>query len=114
MITRTHPEKTSAEARSLVICGIELSRKGRYAAAETLYQRALALAEGTLGTLHPVTAEVLECHAELLAKTDRQPEATALKHRAEAVWKAFAPHCCRSYQDAQPYSLCRPEQEGSD
>lgn len=75
-------------ARSYVIWGNELSRKGRYAAAETLYQRALLLAEKTLGRLHPVTAEVLECYADLLAKTDRQVESTAMRGRANAVWEA--------------------------
>ena len=114
MVPGTAQEKTSAAARSFVIYGNEFSRKGRYAAAETLYQRALILAEKTLEPLHPVTAEVLECYADLLAKTDRQAEATAMKHRAEAVWKAFASRFCRSYKDAQPYSLSTPEQEGSD
>ena len=114
MVRGTAHEKTSAAARSFVICGNELSRNGRYAAAETLYQHALALVERTLGKRHPVTAEVLECYAELLAKTDRQAEATAMKHRAEAVWKAYAPRFCRSHKDAQPSSLCLPEGEGSD
>jgi hypothetical protein len=114
MVTGTAREKSSAAARSFVIWGNEFSRKGRYAAAETLYQRALRLAEKTLGRFHPITAEVLECYAELLAKTNRQAESAALKKRAKAVWEAFAPRLCRSYKDAQPSSLCRPEQEGAD
>lgn len=114
MVTGTAQEKTSAAARSFVIWGNEFSRKGRYAAAETLYQRALMLAEKTLGRLHPVTAEVLECYADLLAKMDRQAESTAMKRRAKAVWEAFAPRLSRSYKDAHLYSLCRPEQEGAD
>lgn len=114
MITRTAHEKTSAAARSFVIWANEFSRKGRFADAETLYQRALMLAEKTLGRFHPVTAEVLECYADLLAKTDRQAESTAMKRRAKAVWEVFAPRLCRSYKDAQPHPLCRPEQEGAD
>lgn len=102
MVRGTAQEKTSAAALSYVICGNELSRKGRYAAAELLYQRALVLVERTFGTLHPITAEVLECYADLLAKTDRQAEATAMKHRAEAVWKAYFPRFCRSFKDVQP------------
>lgn len=114
MVTGTAQENISAAARSFVIWGNEFSRKGSYAAAETLYQRALMLAEKTLGRLHPVTAEVLECYADLLAKTDRQSESTAMKRRAKAVWEACAPRLCRSYKDVQPHCLCRPEPEGAD
>lgn len=114
MVTGPTQEKTSAAARSFMIWGNEFSRKGRYAAAETLYQRALMLAEKTLGRCHPVTAEVLECYADLLSKTDRQAESEAMKRRAKRVWEAFAPRLCRAHKDAHPYSLCRPEQEGAD
>jgi hypothetical protein len=51
-------EKTALIARSFVIWREELSKKGRYAAAEKLYQRALGLVEGTLGQQHLLTAEV--------------------------------------------------------
>lgn len=114
MITGTAKEKTSAAVRSFVIWANEFSRKGRYSAAETLYQRALMLADKRLGRFHPVTAEVLECYADLLAKTDRHAESIAMKRRAKAVWEVCVPRLCRSYKDAQPYSLCRPEQEGAD
>jgi hypothetical protein len=114
MITGTAPEKASAAARSFVIWANEFSRKGRHAVAETLYQRALMLAEKTLGRFHPVTAEVLECYADLLAKTHRQDESAAMKRRAKAVWEAFTPRLGRSYKDAEPFSLRRPEQEGAD
>src|SRR5438093_1561575 len=76
-------EKTAVTARSFVIWGEELSKKGRYAAAEKLYQRALGLVERTLGQQHPLTAEVLECYAELLAKTNRRVEGIAMKTRSE-------------------------------
>jgi hypothetical protein len=107
-------EETSVAARSFVIRANGLSRKGCHAAAEALYQRALALVERTLGTLHPVTAEVLECYADLLAKTNRQMEATAMKHRAEMVWRAYAPRFCRAYSDVQLCCLDGPEKEGAD
>ena len=116
MVIETSREEISAAARSLVIWGNELSMIGRYAAAEKLYQRALALVERNLGKLHPVAAEVLECYAELLAKTDRQGEAIGMKDRAEAVWEAYIPRFCRAYK-TQPYSyspLCWQEREGSD
>lgn len=114
MMIPTDYGKSSAAARSYVISGNTLSRKGRYAAAENLYQRALILAEGTVGTLHPVMAEVLECYADLLARTDRQAEATAMKLRAEAIWRTCFPRFCRSYKDVEPYFLCQQEQEASD
>jgi len=61
-------------ARSFVIWGEELSKKGRYAAAEKLYQRARGLVERTLGQQHPMMAEVLECYSELLVRTNRSAE----------------------------------------
>jgi hypothetical protein len=114
MDTATTQEQASAAARSFVISGNRLLRTGCYGAAEKLYQRALILVQTTLGTLHPVAAEVLECYAELLAKTDRTAEAIAMKHRAEAVWEAYSPRFRRTYKEAQPYSLCCEEPEGSD
>jgi cold shock CspA family protein len=114
MVIGPSQDKTSAAVRSFVIWGEELSRKGRYAPAERVYQRALSLVERTLGTSHPLTAEVLECYAELLVRTDRRAEGIAMKSRAEAVWKAYSPRFCRTYTDAQPYSLRRQEREGSD
>lgn len=114
MMIAIDQEKSSAAARSYVISGNMLSRRGRYAAAENLYQRAMIVAEGTVGTLHPVMAEVLECYAELLLRTDRQAEATAMKLRAEAIWKTCFPRFCRSYKDVERYSLCQQEQEASD
>jgi len=109
-------EKTAAAARSFVIWGEELSKKGRYAAAEKLYQRALSLVEETLGQEHPLTAEVLECYAELLAKTNRRVEGTAMKIRSEAIWKAHAHHYCfcRTRIQVRPSAIDWAEREGSD
>ncbi len=109
-------EKTAVTARSFVIWGEELSKKGRYAAAERLYQRALGLVEGTLGQQHPLTAEVLECYAELLARTNRRAEGIAMKTRSEAIWKAQAPHYCfcRTQIQVGPSAVDWAEGEGSD
>jgi hypothetical protein len=101
-------------ARSFVIWAEEFARKGRYAAAEKLYQRALALVERTLGASHPMAAEVLECYADLLARTNRSSEAIAMKSRADAVWSGYAPRFCRIYKDPHSSPGCGHDQEGSD
>lgn len=94
MVIGPNEDETSAAARSFVILGEELSRKGHHATAEEVFQRALSLVERTLGTSHPVAAEVLESYAELLVRTDRRIEGIAMKSRAEAVWKAYCPRFC--------------------
>ena len=115
MVAGIVQEKTSIGPRSFVIWANEFSRKGRYAASERLYQRALMLAEKTLGRFHPVTAEVLDCYADLLARTDRHAESITMKRQAKAVWDiVLAPRWCRPYKDAQPSSPRKPEQEGAD
>ena len=82
-------------ARSFLIWGEEFSRKGRYAAAEKLYQRAWGLVERTLGRQHPMMAEVMECYSDLLRRTNRTAEGIALKVRSEAIWRAYGPRFCR-------------------
>ena len=114
MLIESSQERTAVAVRSFVIWGDELSKKGRDAAVERLYQRALALVERTFGELHPMVAEVLECYADLLVKTDRCAEAIAMKNRAEGVWKAYAPRYCRTYMDDQPLPAFQQEREGSD
>ena len=71
MVIGATQERTAVAARSFVIWGEELSKKGRYAAAEKLYQRAWGLIERTMGTQHPMMAEVLECYSDLLVRTNR-------------------------------------------
>ena len=116
MLRGAGQEKTAATARSFVIWGEELSKKGQHAAAEKLYQRALGLVERTLGQQHPLTAEVLECYAELLARTNRRVEAIAMKTRSEAIWKAHAPHyySCHTHLQVRPSPIDWAEREGSD
>jgi len=86
MVTGPSQERTAGAVRGFVINGDELSKKGRYGAAEGLYQRALILVERTLGGLYPMMAEVLESYADLLVKTDRRAKAIAMQKRAAAVW----------------------------
>ena len=59
--------------------------QGKYAQAEPLYQRALAIREKALGPEHPDTATSLENYALLLRKTGRSAEAAKLEARAKAI-----------------------------
>ncbi len=59
--------------------------QGRYAEAEPLYKRSLAIREKTLGPEHPDTAQSLENYAALLRKTGRADEATEMEVRAKAI-----------------------------
>src|SRR5208283_5631638 len=58
---------------------------GRYAEAEPLSQRALAIREKALGPEHPDVASTLENYASLLRKMDRPEEAEPLEARARAI-----------------------------
>jgi len=101
-------------ARRLVIWGAELSRKGRHAAAEKRYQPAWGLVERTLGHKHPVMAEVLERYSDLLVKTNRRAEGTAMKNRADAIWRAYGARFCENHIQANPVPSYCMEREGSD
>ncbi len=59
--------------------------QGRYAEAEPLYQRSLAIREKALGPEHPHVAESLENYAALLRQTARANEAEKLEARAKAI-----------------------------
>jgi len=85
MAMEANKETAAVAARSFLIWGEEFSRKGRYAAAEKLCQRAWGLVERTLGRQHPMMAEVLECYSDLLRRTKRSAEGVAMKKRAERV-----------------------------
>ncbi len=107
-------ETAAVTARSFVIWGEELFKKGRYAAAEKLYQRAQGLVERTLGQQHPMMAEVLECYSALLVRTNRCAEGIAMKGRSEEIWRAYAPRSCRTQIQAHPLPTRWAEREGSD
>src|SRR5229473_5487114 len=114
MVTGNTQETTAVAARSVLIWGEEFSRKGRYAAAEKLYQRAWGLVERTLGHKHPMMAEVLECYSDLLIRTNRSAEGCAMKNRSEAIWRAYAARSCRTLVQAHPFPAYCAEREGSD
>ncbi len=65
--------------------GIVYRLQGRYAEAEPLYKRALAILEKALGPDHPDVATTLENYAALLRKTGRTTEATKMEARGKAV-----------------------------
>lgn len=66
------------------------ARQGKYAQAEPLYQRALAIYEKTLGPQHPDVADVLEDYARLLRETGRNEEGQQMEQRATEI-RARAP-----------------------
>ncbi len=59
--------------------------QGRYAEAEPLYKRSLAIDEKALGPEHPAVATSLENYAALLRKTGRGAEAENKEARAKAI-----------------------------
>ncbi len=59
--------------------------QGRYAEAEPLYKRALAIEEKALGPEHPNVATSLENYAALLRETGRAAEADKMAARAKAI-----------------------------
>ncbi len=59
--------------------------QGRYAEAEPLYQRPLAIFEKALGPEHPHVAMTLENYAALLRQTARANEAERMEARAKAI-----------------------------
>ncbi len=58
---------------------------GRYAEAEPMYQRALAVAEERWGPDHPRVAMVLESYVFLLGQTGRRDEAAVMAERVAAI-----------------------------
>ncbi len=58
------------------------SPQGKYAEAEPLHQRALAIREKALGPEHPHVAQTLENYAVLLRQTARADEAERMEARA--------------------------------
>jgi hypothetical protein len=114
MVIDATQERTAVAVRSFVIWGNELSKKGRYAAAEKLYERARGLVERTLGQQHPMMAEVLECYSDLLVRTNRSAEGIAMKSRSEAIWRAYSAHFCRTHIQARSIPRRWTEREGSD
>ena len=59
--------------------------QGKYAEAEPLYRRALAIDEKALGPEHPDVARTLGNYADLLREIGRTVEAEELEERARAI-----------------------------
>ncbi|MEE8077291.1 MAG: tetratricopeptide repeat protein [Candidatus Binatia bacterium] len=59
--------------------------QGKYAEAEPLHKRALAIWEKALGPDHPQVATTLENMAKLYKKTGRNEEAKRLEERAQEI-----------------------------
>jgi tetratricopeptide (TPR) repeat protein len=59
--------------------------EGKYASAETFLRRSLAIVEQSRGSSSPELLMDLENYASLLRKMDRNPEATEIAARAEAI-----------------------------
>lgn len=70
-------------ATSLNNLALLYKAQGRYAEAEPLYKRSLAIDEKALGPEHPAVATSLENYADLLRKTGRLSEATNMETRAK-------------------------------
>ncbi len=61
--------------------------QSKYAEAEPLYQRSLAIREKALGPDHPHVATSLESYADLLRKTGRKADAVYMEVRAKHAHK---------------------------
>ncbi len=59
--------------------------QGKYAEAEPLYKRALAIREKALGPEHPHVANILRNMAECYKKTGKKKEAKRLEERAKII-----------------------------
>ena len=69
----------------------ELARADhRWAEAERLYRRALAVEVTELGADHPYVAMILRSQARLLRRLRRDAEAAELERRADAIWRTEA------------------------
>ncbi len=74
-------------ARPLNQAGLYLGERARYAEAELLFRRSLAISEQSYGPDHPEVATRLNNLAELLRTTNRPTEAEPLIRRALAIWE---------------------------
>jgi tetratricopeptide (TPR) repeat protein len=72
-------------AQSLNNIALLYHARGRYAEAEPLYQRSLAIWEKSLGPRHPNVAQSLENYAALLRQTARADEAERMAARAKEI-----------------------------
>ncbi len=59
--------------------------QGKYAEAEPLYKRSLAIAEKAFGPEHPIVAQALENYAALLRETGHPRDAPIMAARAKVI-----------------------------
>ena len=59
--------------------------QGKYAEAESLYQRALDIFEGAFGPNHPHTIRVSKNYAVLLRRMDREDDAARLERQLSTL-----------------------------
>jgi len=59
--------------------------EGRYAEAESLYLRAIAIQEKSLGRVHPDVAVTLFNYADVLRQEHREAEVRRVTNRARAI-----------------------------
>ncbi len=64
---------------------ITVGAQGRYAKAEPLYKRSLAIDEKALGPDHSAVATSLENYADFLRATGRSADAVYMEVRAKAI-----------------------------
>ena len=75
----------AVKASLLVNTGTFQFRMRGMTEAEPYYVRALTLAEGSLGSGHPLLIEILSKYADFLESTNRKPLARQCRRRAEQV-----------------------------
>ena len=72
-------------AANLTNLALLFGAQRRYADAELLYRRALAIEEQALGADHPGVALILENYSRMLRQANRQAEAEQVAARARAI-----------------------------
>ena len=77
-------------------------KQGRYAEAESLFERAIAITEEKLGREHPSMGYVLSAYALLLREMERYDEADALDDKALHITRLWL-------QEASPLAMLREE-----
>ena len=88
LATAKRADEAAIAGRVLVYLAMLLQYKARYAEAEPLFRRALAILESSLGPDDSDVASALNNLAELLRATNRFSEAEPLYRRALAIWEA--------------------------
>ena len=89
-------------AQSLNNLGLFYHNRSRYAAAEPLFQRSLAILEKVLGPEHPDVATTLDNLAELYRNCGDFEKAESLRKRAQAILES------RSVNQYLVISVARP------